>query len=76
MVNYQTSQYKLLHLVFNLSRFGVFQYVRDILQVTVSIDHPVEVKDNLIFTFCEYERNLDASGACGAISLGTSARCR
>ena len=44
MVNYQTSQYKLLHLVFNLSRFGVFQYVRDILQVTVSIDHPVAGK--------------------------------
>ena len=41
MVNYQTSQYGLIKLLFYLSRLGVFQYVRDILQVIVSIDHPV-----------------------------------
>ena len=41
MVNYQTSQYELLNLLFFWSRLGVFQYIRDILQVTVSLDHPV-----------------------------------
>ena len=42
MVNYQTSQYYLLNKFFYLSSLGVFQYVRDILQFTVSLDHPVE----------------------------------
>ena len=41
MVNYQTSQYELLNLFCYLSRLGVFQYVRDILQFTVSLDYPV-----------------------------------
>ena len=41
MVNYQTSQYELLNLFCYLSRLGVFQYVRNILQFTVSLDHPV-----------------------------------
>ena len=43
MVNNQTSQYKLLNFIFYMSCLGVFQYVRDILQVTVLIDHPVFV---------------------------------
>ena len=41
MVNYNTSQYENLELIFYLSCFGVFQYVRDILQFTVSLDHPL-----------------------------------
>ena len=41
MVIYKTSQYVLLNLVFHMSCLGVFQNVRDILQVTVPIDHPV-----------------------------------
>ena len=41
MVNNQTSQYKLLDFIFYLSGLGVFQCVRDILQVTFLIDHPV-----------------------------------
>ena len=41
MVNYRTSQYELLNFIFYLSCFGVFQCARDILQVTVLIDHPV-----------------------------------
>ena len=41
MVNNQTSQYALLNLFCYLSRLGIFQYVRDILQFTVSLDHPV-----------------------------------
>ena len=41
MVNHQTSQYELLNLFCYLSRLGVFQYVIDILQFTVSLDHPV-----------------------------------
>ena len=40
MVNYQTSQYYLLLLFF----LGVFQYVKDILQFTVSLDHPVGIR--------------------------------
>ena len=42
MVNHQTSQYELLNLFFGASCLGAFQCVRDILQVTVLIDHPVE----------------------------------
>ena len=41
MVNKQTSQYELLNKTNYLSHLGIFQYVRDILQVAVSIDHPV-----------------------------------
>ena len=41
MINNQTSQYELLNTIFYLSRLGIFQYVRDILQFTVSLDHPV-----------------------------------
>ena len=41
MVNYQTSQYEHMNLFFYCSSSGVFQYVRDILKVTVSLDHPV-----------------------------------
>ena len=41
-VNFQTSQYELLNLFCYLSRLGVFQYVREILQFTVSLDHPVD----------------------------------
>ena len=40
MVNNQTSQYVILNFLY-MSCLGVFQYVRDILQVTVLIDHPV-----------------------------------
>ena len=42
MVNYQTSQYALLDFIFHMSCLGNFQYVRDILQVTVLMDHPVK----------------------------------
>ena len=41
MVNCQTSQYELLNLFGYFSRLGIFQNVRDILQFTVSLDHPV-----------------------------------
>ena len=41
MVNYQTPRYKLFNVIFNMSRLGVFKYIRDILQVTVLIYHPV-----------------------------------
>ena len=41
MVNYQTSQYEIVNLLFYCYRLGIFQYVRDILQVKVSLDHPV-----------------------------------
>ena len=37
-----TSQYALLNLIFHMSCLGNFQYVRDILQVTVLMDHPVK----------------------------------
>ena len=39
MSNYQ---YDLLNLFGFLFHLGVFQYVRDILQFTVSLDHPVD----------------------------------
>ena len=42
MVNYQTSQYVLLNFILFLSCLGVFQYVREILQNSLPIDHPVE----------------------------------
>ena len=42
MVNNQTSQYELLNNFFSLFRLGIFQYVRDILQLTVLLDHPVQ----------------------------------
>ena len=49
MVNNQTSQYKLLNKFFYKSILGVFQSIRDILQSTVVLDHPVgEVKIILI----------------------------
>ena len=35
MKNDQISQYELLNLIFYMSGLGVFQYVRDTLQVTV-----------------------------------------
>ena len=41
MVNNQTSQSKLLILTFYLSHWGIFQYIREVLQVTVFLDHPV-----------------------------------
>ena len=56
MVNYQTIQYNF----FNLSFLCVFQYVRDILQFTVSLDHPepdsrdakaYELMNNVCVTF-------------------------
>ena len=40
MVNNQTSQYKLLYNFFYLSGWGIFQYVRAILQLSLPIDHP------------------------------------
>ena len=39
---YQTSQYQLLNIDFYWPRLGVFQYVKDILQLTVLLDHPVK----------------------------------
>ena len=50
MVNYQTSQNELLNLFFHWSCLGVFQCVRDILQVTVSLDHPVVMVSVVIVT--------------------------
>ena len=44
MVNNQTSQYELLILIFYLSHWGIFQYIREKLQVTVFLDHPVSKK--------------------------------
>ena len=41
MVNYQISQYKILKFIFNLFCVDVFQYVRDILQLSLYLDHPV-----------------------------------
>ena len=41
MVNNQTSQYELLISIFHLSRLGIFQCVRAILQLSLPIDHPV-----------------------------------
>ena len=41
MVNIQTSQYELLIFTFYLSRLGIFQCVRAILQLSLPIDHPV-----------------------------------
>ena len=41
MVHYETSHNKLLNFIFYMSCLGIFQCVRDILQVTVLIDHPV-----------------------------------
>ena len=41
MVNNQTSQYELFDLFSYLSCLGVFQDVRDILQLSLSLDHPV-----------------------------------
>ena len=42
MVNNQTSQYELLNIfLFYLSYFGIFQYVREILEMSLPIDHPV-----------------------------------
>ena len=41
MVNYQTSRYQLLNQYFYWSRLDVFQYARDILGLTVVLDHPV-----------------------------------
>ena len=41
MVNNQTSQYELLIFTFYLSRLGIFQCVREILQLSLPIDHPV-----------------------------------
>ena len=44
MVNNETSQYLVVNFIFYLCCLGVFQYVRDILKVTVLIDHPVAVE--------------------------------
>ena len=41
MVNKQTSQHELINPKQYLSRLGFFQCVRDILQLSLSIDHPV-----------------------------------
>ena len=41
MENYQTSQYVLLNFFFCMYCLCVFQYVREILQFTVSLDHPI-----------------------------------
>ena len=41
MVNNQTSQYELMDLNSYLSCLGVFQHVREILQMSLSLDHPV-----------------------------------
>ena len=41
MVNDQTSQYELLNKKINLSRLGIYQYVRVILQYSLPLDHPV-----------------------------------
>ena len=49
MVNYQTSLYEILNLFFYLSRLDVFQYFRDLLQVTVSLDHPVAILEAVIW---------------------------
>ena len=38
----KNSQYELMSLLFYWFRLSVFQYVRDILQVTVFLDLPVE----------------------------------
>ena len=42
MVNYQTSQYEPLNNFCYLSCLGIFKYVRNILQFTVSLDYPVK----------------------------------
>ena len=41
MVNNQTSQYEHLNNFFYLPSFGIFQYVRAILKLSLPIDHPV-----------------------------------
>ena len=41
MVNNQTSQYELLDKKIYLSRLGIFQCIREILQLSLPIDHPV-----------------------------------
>ena len=44
--------FALLSLFVYLSRLGVFQYIRDILQFTVSLDHPVVQHYNVQHTLC------------------------
>ena len=41
MVNNQTSQYELMNKKIKKSRLGIFQRVREILQLSLPIDHPV-----------------------------------
>ena len=49
MVNYKTSQYEHLNLFCHLSCLGDFQYVRDIFQFTVSLDHPVAYQSDKFY---------------------------
>ena len=43
-MNTQTSQYERLNQFFYSSHLGIFQHVRDILQLSLPIDHPVPHK--------------------------------
>ena len=47
IINSQTFQYEHLKTNFNLSCLGIFQYVRVILQVSLSLDHPVPKLDGV-----------------------------
>ena len=44
-----------MNLLFYWSCFGVFQYVRDTLQVTVSLEHPVEPQ---MFQVCKMQQEI------------------
>ena len=54
MVNNQTSQYKLFYKFFYLSGWGIFQYVRAIIQLSLPIDHPVVFLWPLFNTFIPF----------------------
>ena len=51
MVNNQTSQHELLNPNKYLSRLGIFQCVREILKLSLPIDHPVDALNTDIFFF-------------------------
>ena len=74
---YQTSQYQLLNINFYWPRLGVFQYVKDILQLTVLLDHPV--KNAMMWNYlqsstgwCSYVGVVQGSVSvwqCGSVSV-------
>ena len=51
MVNNQTSQHEFLNPNKYLSRLGISQCVKEILQLSLPIDHPVDALNTDVFSF-------------------------